>query len=158
MNIPAEIQVLLVENHKILRRELKNSLELNQSIKISAEAGSGETAVEVVSEINLDVVFMDINLPGMNGFETTRKILAIAPKLKVIAMSMHNDINYLIGMMEAGASGYMLKSSSGKSMGKAVETVLSEKYYFSTEILSLIHEYKDESSCLMLNQYLEKIE
>jgi|APSaa5957512622_1039677.scaffolds.fasta_scaffold150846_1 DNA-binding NarL/FixJ family response regulator len=144
-------QVLLVENHRLFRDGLKRSLELDKTIKVVAEADDGLRAVEIVGQIEIDVVFMDINLSKLNGMDSTKQILKINPQIKIIGISMHKHISYIKGMMDAGASGYLMKTCSGKLMSEAVMAVLSGQKYFCSEILQLIQDSKVDVSTMFGN-------
>lgn len=141
-------QVLLVEDHRLFRDGLKRSLELDKTIKVVAEADNGLKAVEIVKQFEIDVVFMDINLSKLNGMDTTKQIIKNNPQIKIIGISMHKHIRYIKGMMNAGASGYLMKTCSGKTMSEAVIAVLSGQKYFCSEVLQFIQDSKIDVSTM----------
>jgi len=139
-----ETRVMLVENHRLLRKELRRSIELDKKIEVVAELDNGQVAIESIEKYNPDIIFMDINMPVLDGIEASKQIIKNNPKIKIITLSMHQDINYLRHMLNAGVSGYMLKTCSGRDMSEAVKTVRAGQKYFCPEILDLIDKYKIE--------------
>ncbi len=138
MNKEKMTSVLIVDDHEIVRHGLRNSLEKEGSIKVVAEASDGRSAVEKVRTCNPDIVLMDINMPDLNGMEATKKILAENSKAKVIALSMHNDHLYIMGMLNAGASGFILKTCSYRELCKAIHTVMDGKVYLCPDICDVV--------------------
>ncbi len=130
----APIRVLLAEDHEMVRKGIRALLELNPEFQIEAEAGDGQLAVELAHQLRPDVVVMDISMPLLNGTEATKAILADNPATKVIALSMHTGTTFVSDMMEAGASGYIIKGSSPKELLDALRTVLDGKVYISPSI------------------------
>ena len=110
------IRVVLVDDNERYRRDLRTRLDRQPGLEVVAEAGDGETALERVRELAPDVVTLDVVMPGMNGIETTRRILASCPGVKVVALSMHGDPRFVTGMLEAGASSYFLKDGDFKEL------------------------------------------
>lgn len=106
------IRVLIVDDHTILREGIRSLLERESDIEIVGEAGDGVEAVEKAGELNPDVVLMDIGMPRMNGIEATRKIRQAYPHIRVLILSMHDDEEYVRPLMQAGASGFVLKRSA----------------------------------------------
>ncbi len=141
------IRILLADDHKILREGLVALLEKQPDLKILGEAEDGRTAVRMVMQMRPDVVIMDINMPDLNGVEATRQIIKELPGVKVIALSVHSN-NYIIkGMLQAGASGYLLKYSSSKELINAIHSVMDKQIYLSPEITGIVvDEYKSSTS------------
>ncbi len=141
------IRILLADDHKILREGLVALLEKQPDLKILGEAEDGRTAVRMVMQMRPDVVIMDINMPDLNGVEATRQIIKELPGVKVIALSVHSN-NYLVkGMLQAGASGYLLKYSSSKELINAIHSVMDKQIYLSPEITGIVvDEYKSSTS------------
>lgn len=106
------IRVLIVDDHTILREGIRSLLERESDIEIVGEAGDGEEAVAKAGELEPDVVLMDIGMPKMNGIEATRRIRQKYPHIRVLILSMHDDEEYVRPLMQAGASGFVLKRSA----------------------------------------------
>lgn len=128
------IKILLADDHKILREGLRALLEKHSDIKIVAEADNGRTAVQLAKELSPDIVIMDITMPDLNGIEATRKIIADVPQVKVIVLSMHSDRRLIREMLNAGASGYLVKDCIFKEILSAIHEVRNNKIYLGSTI------------------------
>ena len=104
------IKVVLVDDHAMLRHGLNRSFEQEKDIDILGQAKDGYSAIELVRELLPDIVIMDIGMTGLNGIETTRRIVQDHPQVKVVGLSMHSSDKYVREMFRAGASGYLLKN------------------------------------------------
>jgi len=129
------LRVTIVDDHSLFRNGLKILLKTTQNINIIYESGSGEEFLEKLPVNETDIVFMDIDLPGMDGIETTRRALLIKPDLKIIALSMFSDDEYYYKMIEAGAKGFLLKDSDIAEVKQAILSVNEGKTHFSEQIL-----------------------
>ncbi len=117
------IQVLLADDHKLLREGLRRILEFDGEIEVVAEAGDGVEAVRLAGVHNPEVVLMDINMPGMNGVEATRAIKAQFPRIAVLVLTIHEDREYLLEVIKAGAAGYVLKDIEPDRLIEAIKLV-----------------------------------
>ena len=131
-------RVIIVDDHSILQHGLCSSLEMEKDIQIVGQAESGHEAIKMADQLEPDLVIMDVSMPGLNGMEATKQILKIHPHIKVLGLSMHTEKIYVSGMMEAGASGYILKSCSFKELLSGIHTVLSGRIFFCREVMHLI--------------------
>jgi len=137
------IKVIISDDHKIMRDGLKSMLEKQRDIEIIAEASDGRTTVELAIKLKPDVIIMDVAMPDMNGIEATRQIIKKSPKIKVVALSMHSDKQFILEMLNAGASGYLLKDCAFHELINAIHSVASNRSYLSPEIAdAMIKEYK----------------
>lgn len=132
------IKIFLVDDHTLLREAWKMTLVSHPEFSIIGEAGSGEEAVEMVQKLRPDVITMDINLPGINGIEATRRTRQIAPTSKILGVSLHTQPAYARKMMHAGASGYVTKNSSKDEMFKAIAEIHKGRKYICTEIKNIL--------------------
>lgn len=150
------IKVLLAEDHKILRAGIKNLLQNEKDIILIGEADNGIDALKMAMELKPDVVLMDISMPGLNGIEATRHIYESTETIKVIALSMHTEREYVIGMFKAGATGYLLKDCSYEELIEAINSVYENKNYISNEISDIfIQELLSEFSYEDLNKAIQ---
>lgn len=143
------IKVLIVDDHQLFREGLTNLIGGSDEIDIIAQAENARQAIEMTSKLNPEVIIMDIGLPEINGIEATKILIKKHPDIKIIALSMHSDKHYIKGMLEAGASGYLLKNSTHTQVMDAVKSVYNGKKYLSSAITEvLIDNYlgKDEPS------------
>lgn len=116
------IRILLADDHDVMRSGLRALLERQPNMEVVAEAGDGRTAVKLARRLSPDLVVMDITMPNMNGIEATRQILKNNAGVKVIALSVHADKNFVRAMFDAGALGYLLKSCA---LDELVEGILA---------------------------------
>ena len=134
-----KIRVLIADDHQIVRDGLRSLLEKEPDMEVIATVEDGRTTVRVVEELQPDVVIMDISMPGLNGIEATRKISRDFPKIKIIALSMHDDGRFVMNMLKAGASGYLLKDCAFKELTKAIHVVVrAGKSYLSPDITDVV--------------------
>jgi DNA-binding NarL/FixJ family response regulator len=130
-----KIKVFLVDDHKLFRNGLSLLLEGEKDIVVCGEAENGKQFCEAIQKEEPDVVLMDIEMPEMDGFETTELTCGKYPDLKVIALTMFGEEQYYLKMIEAGAKGFLLKNSDIEEVIKAIKTVFDGGTYFSQEIL-----------------------
>ncbi|MFO7845012.1 MAG: response regulator transcription factor, partial [Balneolaceae bacterium] len=129
----ANIKVLLVDDHKIVRDGIKLMLEPQAGIDVVAEAEKGEDVASMLENEAVDVVVMDINMPGMNGIATTKRVKEKYPTIKVLALTMSSDDSHIRQMVQAGASGYIMKSAGRDELTRAIHEVMEGKHYFSDQ-------------------------
>lgn len=123
------IRILLVDNHKILRDGICSILKGYPDMEVIGEAANGITALRLAEELSPDIVIMDISMPDLNGIDATRRIIAKHRKIKVIALSMHHDKQFISEIFKAGASGYLLKDCAFDELEHAVRIVMDGKTY-----------------------------
>lgn len=134
-----KLRVLIADDHQIVRDGLRSLLEKESDLEVVATVEDGRTAVRLVAELQPDVVIMDISMPGLNGIEATRKITRDFPNIKVIALSMQDDRHFVINMLKAGASGYLLKDCAYRELVKAIQIVVrTGKSYLSPDITDIV--------------------
>lgn len=117
------IKVLLAEDHVITRQGMCRLLEEESDLAVMGEAGDGEEAVQMATEMQPDVIIMDIAMPKLNGIEATRQIKLLCPTTAVLALSAYDDDEYVFGLLEAGAAGYLLKTANGDQLIHAIRAV-----------------------------------
>jgi len=144
------LKIILADDHSIMREGLRALLEKQPDIEVLAEAENGRTAVELSRDLKPDVVIIDIAMPDLNGIEATRRITTESPGVKVIALSMHSDRKFVREMLNAGASGYMLKDSAFEELDKALRTVINNQTYLSLGIADTV--VKDYLGNLVTNE------
>jgi DNA-binding NarL/FixJ family response regulator len=114
------IRVVLVDDHALLREGMRRLLEQEPDLTVVGEAADGTEAVAVVKELMPDVVLMDVVMPGISGVEATKQIKQSCPQTAVLILSAYDDDRYILGLLEAGVAGYLLKSSRGREVVQAI--------------------------------------
>ena len=132
------VKILIADDHKILREGLRFLLEKQSTFEVVAEAEDGLAALEAVKKQKPDIAILDIGMPGLNGIEVTRKIRSDMTETRVIALSMHADRRFVMGVLEAGANGYLLKDSAFAELVTAVMAVAKGKTYLSPSIAETV--------------------
>jgi two-component system response regulator NreC len=136
------IRILLADDHKVLREGLRALLQRAEDMEIVAEAGDGRSTVALARELSPDLVVMDIGMGNVNGIDATREIAAICPGVKILALSMHGDEQFVTGMFAAGASGYLIKDCAAEELSLAIRTIVAGGTYLSPPISRvLVKEY-----------------
>ena len=132
------VRVIIVDDHKIMREGLRSLLEKQPDIEVVAEAENAHEAIRLIVELVPDIVIVDVVMPSLNGIETTRRILNKVPTTKVIALSMHSDKRFVMEMLKAGASGYLLKDCAFEELDGAIRTVIQDRTYITPRIVDII--------------------
>ena len=117
------IKVMIVDDHNLVREGLKAVFSQGDEIEVIGEAGSGEEAIEMVDKVKPDVILMDISMPGINGIQATKLIRDKNPDAKIVILTMLDQEGYVYEAIKAGATGYMLKSTSSDELVNAIQTV-----------------------------------
>ena len=117
------MKIVLADDHEAYRRQLRAALEREPDMTVVGEAADGREAVDLARRLAPDIVVMDVMMPGMNGIEATRQIAAAVPAVKVLALSLHDDRQFVEAMRAAGASGYALKENAPSALAEALRKV-----------------------------------
>lgn len=128
------IKVLLVDDHELIRMGMRKIIENETDVVIAGEARSGEEALELVRSERPDIVLLDINMPGMNGVEATRRMARLEPQPKIIIVSVHAKDPVPSRLLEAGAMGYLTKEAAADELVDALHTVSKGKRYLSADV------------------------
>jgi len=137
-----KISVLLAEDHTIVRKGLCSLLDGEMSIEVVGEAEDGREAIRKAEELHPDVVVMDIAMPGLNGLEATRQIKKRFPGMKIIILTVHNNEEYVLETLRAGASGYLVKKAAPTDLISAIQAAYRGESFLSPSISrTVIDEY-----------------
>lgn len=133
-----KIKVLIVDDHQLFREGIVTLLFSAENIEVIAQAEDGQDAIEKAKHYKPDVVLLDIAMPRMNGIDATKKLKSILPSIKIITLSMHSDKQYVKGVLEAGADGYLLKNCTYRQLTDAIDSVYHGKKYLSQDITEMV--------------------
>lgn len=133
-----KIRIVVADDHKIMREGLKALIDKQPDMEVAAEAQDGLTATKLARKLLPHIIIMDIGMPEMNGIDATRQIVSENKDVKIVALSMHADRRFVLEMLKAGASGYLLKDSAFEELVNAVHTVMDGQPYLSPRITDII--------------------
>ena len=134
-------RVLVADDHAVFRYGMRAMLANAHGFEVVAEASTGEEVVGKAAEVRPDVVLMDIQMPGMNGIEATRKIVQANPEMSVVVVTMFGDDDSVFSAMRAGARGYVLKGADAEEVMKVLRAMAQGEAYFGPEIAKRIMGY-----------------
>lgn len=136
--IERRVKIALVDDHTLFRTGLRGLLSMRDDFDVVADMGSGEEFLAELPTLDVDVVFMDISMPGIDGCETTRRALSVNGALRIITLSMYGDEQYYSQMMESGASGFLLKDSDIEEVYASVEAVAAGDSYVCVALMDTL--------------------
>jgi two-component system response regulator NreC len=136
------IKVVLADDHTIVRKGLRSLLDAEVDMDVIGEAGDGKEAIELVGQLKPHIVVMDIGMPVLNGLEATRRIIKKHPDTKVLILTMHTNEEYVFEILQAGASGYIIKKAAPTELVAAIRAVKQGESFLSPSISKkVIEEY-----------------
>jgi len=150
------VQILLADDHEVVRQGLRKLLEGRQHWRVIGEAANGREAVEKVRLLRPDVVVMDFGMPELNGLEATRQIVKAVPRTEVLVLTLHNSEELRDDIVRAGARGYVLKSDTGNDLVDAVDALQQHKPFFSAKVLKTLPRDYLRGSQLNVTRYARR--
>jgi DNA-binding NarL/FixJ family response regulator len=146
-------KILIVDDHCIFREGLCAMIARESDLHIVGEASNGRQALQQTRRLNPDLIVMDINMPDLNGIDATAQILSEFPAMKIIALSMHSDKRFILGMLKAGACGFLLKEGAFKELLEAIRTALAGQIYISPKVAgTVVTEFRQRLSVEDISQ------
>ena len=133
------IKIMIADDHSMIREGLKNLLELDGDIQVIAEAVDGEDCLNKLQVVKSDVLLLDINMPKKNGLEVLKSLKSKKSKLKVLVLTVHNEIEYLMKAVDIGVNGYVLKDSESAELKKAIFTVAEGESYIQPSLIPALN-------------------
>ncbi len=142
-----KIRVLIVDDHAMMRDGIRALLSLYDDIEIVGEASDGREAIDRAHELEPDVILMDIAMPGMDGLEATRRIRKKIPKIKIVGLTQHDNKEYILSTVKAGAVGYVPKRALGSDLVAAIRAVhRGDSFLYPSAATALIQDYLDQAT------------
>jgi DNA-binding NarL/FixJ family response regulator len=135
------VRLLIADDHPLVRKGLRGMLSADSAFEIAAEAANGQEAVELATSLQPDVVLMDLHMPGMSGIDANRAILAAAPAIKILMLTLYDDDDSVFSALRAGARGYLLKDSDEAEVVRAIHSVAGGNAIFSAGVASRVLAY-----------------
>jgi len=132
------IRIIIADDHTIVRHGLTKLLQQERDVEVVAQAQNGHATLELARELSPDVIVMDVGMPDLNGIDATQQILRENPNIKVLALSMHSGKKFVVAMLKAGASGYLLKDCALEELTTALQTIISGRIYLSPAITDIV--------------------
>ena len=145
MSEAKEIRVLLADDHNLVRAGVRKILEAQPGVAVVGEVADGAAALDALARTPVDVLVLDLSMPGLDGFAVLRRARALVPALKVLVLSMHADSEFVSRAVREGADGYLLKDSAGKDLIRAIASVAEGQSFFSPAV-----------SRMMLDDYVRR--
>lgn len=136
-----KIRVILADDHVMLREGIKQLLEFDQTIQVVAEANDGIECLEKLEEVEADVLLLDINMPNKNGLDTLQEIKKRKKKIKILVLTVHEEVEYLVKAIDLGVEGYILKDSGSLELRKAIYAVLNGESYIQPNLIPALNHY-----------------
>lgn len=134
------VKVILADDHSMIREGLKQLLEINGDIQVVGEASDGLECVSLVKKVKADVLLLDINMPGLNGLQVLEKIGKTQSAMKVLILTVHNEMEYLIKAIDIGVDGYLLKDAGSAELKKAIFSIYQGEKYIQPELTPLLNQ------------------
>jgi two-component system, NarL family, response regulator LiaR len=135
------ITIILADDHSLIRKALIDIFNKQPNLEVIAEADNGDTAVKLASEKKPDIIIMDISMPGLNGLEATRQIKASHPEINILVLTIHDEMEHILGILEAGADGYLMKNVSEDEIVLAVNALVLGETILSPSVSQKIYKY-----------------
>lgn len=133
------INVMLADDHVLIREGIKQLLEFDGSMKVIAEASDGIECLEKLKNVKLDILLLDINMPNMNGIDVLKELKEKNDPLKVLILTVHSEVEYLVKAVDIGANGYILKDSGSAELKQAINAVIDEGSYIQPNLIPALN-------------------
>jgi DNA-binding NarL/FixJ family response regulator len=132
------LRILIADDHEVARRGIRFLVEGHAGWQVCGEAKDGREAVDMASQLNPDVILLDIGMPNLNGLDAARQILAASPDMRILILTMHDNEQVVREVLSAGARGFLLKSDAGRDLLTAIEALQQQRTFFTTKVSQMV--------------------
>jgi DNA-binding NarL/FixJ family response regulator len=150
-----KIKIILADDHILVREGFKSLLNRKKEFEVVGEAENGQALLQMIDDISPDILLVDISMPHLNGIEAIAQIKKINPNLKLIMLTMHEEAEYIVKSIQAGANGYLLKNVEPDELEKAIKTVAAGGKYFNAAISNIMIENISKATDQSKEEYSE---
>lgn len=133
------VKVMLTDDHVLMREGIKHLLEFDGSVEVIEEASDGVECLEKLERVTPDILLLDINMPDMNGIEVLEELKNRNNNIKVLVLTVHSEVEYLIRAIDIGANGYILKDSGSAELKQAIHTIMNNESYIQPNLLPALN-------------------
>jgi two-component system, NarL family, response regulator NreC len=133
-----KLRIILADDHQIMREGLRMLVNAQADMEVIGEADNGRVAVALAQQLQPDVVIMDVSMPELNGLKATQRLKGLCPNVKILTLTRHKDDGYLLELLQAGASGYVLKNSASEELVRAIHTVVAGRTFLDPAVTDQI--------------------
>ncbi len=133
------IKIMLADDHSLIREGIKQLLEFDGTMEVIAQAADGNECISVLSDVTPDILLLDINMPGMNGIEVLQLLKKKLPDLKILILTVHSEVEYLVKSVDIGADGYVLKDAGSDELREAIHTIMGGASYIQPRLIPALN-------------------
>ncbi len=142
------INIMIADDHSMVREGIKQILELDGDIIVNGEAGDGRQCIELLSKKQTDVLLLDINMPNMNGLQVLQHLREKKRNMKILILTIHNEVEYLVRAVEIGVDGYVLKDSDSSVLKKAIFSLYRGETFIQPELTPMLKARMEEKNSI----------
>lgn len=135
------IKIMLVDDHNLIREGIRQLLEFNDDMRVICESSNGQECLEMLQNVQIDILLLDINMPGMNGIETLAEIRRRKIPTKVLMLTVHNEVEYLVRATDIGVEGYILKDAGFDELKTAIYSIMNGENYIQPKLIPSLNNY-----------------
>lgn len=133
------INIMIADDHAMMREGIKQLLEFDGTFKVIAEAADGNECLSVLKKVKPDILLLDINMPDKNGIEVLKELRSKKDEIKVLILTVHNEVEYLVKAVDIGVNGYILKDSESSELKKAIKTIIDGNDFIQPDLIPLLN-------------------
>lgn len=135
------IKIMLVDDHNLIREGIRQLLEFNDDMRVICESSNGQECLEMLQNVQIDILLLDINMPGMNGIEILAEIRRRKIPTKVLMLTVHNEVEYLVRATDIGVEGYILKDAGFDELKTAIYSIMNGENYIQPKLIPSLNNY-----------------